>query len=665
MLAFVAVLVLTACGANVNTQLRLQNDYSGQRHFVMTMADSDVENLAGGVDGAAQALEAHTPDALTFDGIVAEDEGYSATFTMEFDGVDDYENKITALLDSSNVPEADRGMDLQIDEQKLVTAIAFEEDFYNDDLMGWASEALIQEQVVSESTTVLTSSGTASVLYDGEEIETSTSLPRINFSLTVDQRFNDIGMDLEILESGDFQVEMSYLVSSENTAVQNEFVSERVQQLYEQDGVDAAVEDSGATENHDSGNTERREISARFASAEALEEGMQTLLANDQATFEVFDTVGDASPDVITEYAGSHWTCEAICNPSNIQQLDGDTVYPDHWQLVDQRRGDGDFNVELNRGMPLDSLSSTTRLHLDGGMEQSFEFVIANATLEDHEEAVAYRFEPAHGTGSFHSARQDDKTVYTTTFQAQNAEALATKINAYLYEKGITETVELQHDQLTGVWPQYNLNIDLSAIWELATGGVEDAATFRVELPALHSGTTNTAESTAGTIVVEESTGNFDVAASGPTTTTVWVASALIALCALVLVAIMLWRKRATDRRTQTELPKDTNIAPYNVQRPKDASTETQILGSPLAPDAFGKPTSETKDVVPITDSERTRIYDQTRPFPDVPIPSATDYRELRKDRADSENFVESSNEADDTESGLEDESTRDEDEQK
>lgn len=637
MVAFVSALVLTACGADVNTQLRLQDDHSGQRQFVMTMADSDVESLARGVDGAAQALETHTPDVLTFDGIEPEDKGYSATFAMEFDGVDDYESKITALLDASDVPEADRGMDLQIDEQQLVTSIVFEEDFYNDDLMGWASDALIQEQVVPENTTVLTSSGTASVLYDGEEVETSTSLPRINFSLTDDQRFNDIGMDLEILESGNFQIEMSYLISPEDTAIHNEFVSERVQQLHGQEGVNAAVEDSGATENHDSGNAEVREISATFASAEAVEEGMRTLLANDQTTFEVSDTVGDASPDVITEYTGSHWTCEAICNPSNIQQLDGDTVYPDHWQLVDQRRGDGEFYVELNRGMPLDSLSSTTRLHFDGGMEQTFEFVIANETLEDHEEAVADRFEPTQGTGSFHTSRQDDKTVYTTTFQAQDAEALVKTLNEYLDEKGITETVELQHDPLTGIWPQYNLNVDLSAIWELATGGVEEAATFQVELPALHSGETNTAESSTGTIVVAESAGNFHVAASGPTMTTVWVAVALIALFALILVAVMLWRKRTTNHRRRLESTEDMDATPYNVQRPQDALTEAQILRSPLAPGALGEPTSKTADVAPIADPQRTRIYDQTRPFPDVPIPSATDYREFKKHSGDTE----------------------------
>lgn len=663
MVAFVAAFILTACGSDVNTRLRLQEDYSGQRQFVMTMADDDVQSLNGGVDGAAQALETHTPDELTFEGIESEEEGYSATFTMNFDDVDDYKHKINALLDVSDIPEADREMDVKIDEQQLVTSIVFEEKFYNDDLMGWAADALVEEQVVPENTTVLTSGGTASVLYDGEEVETSTSLPRINFSLNDDRRFNEVAMDLEILESGDFQIAMSYLVSPEDTAIQNTFLSERVQSLNDQDGVVGAVEDSGPTENHDSGNAEVREISAQFESPEAVEEGLRTLLANEQATFSATDTVGDASPDAITEYTGSHWTCEAICNPTNIQQLNGDTVYPDHWQLVDQRRGDGDFHLELNRGIPLDSLSSTTRLHLDGGMEQTFEFVLADETTEDHEEAVAKRFEPAQGTGSFRTSSQDGKTVYTTTFQAQDAQALASQLNDYLEEKGVTDTISLQHDPLNGIWSEYNLDVDLSAIWELATGGVEETTTFQVILPALHSGGANTTEAADGTIAIEDSTGKFSVTASGPTATTVWATLALIASLAVALVAALVWRKRTANYSTNSKPRNSTESTPYNVQGPKDDLTETQIFRSPLAPRTLSDTTSETSSPNPLAEPERTRIYDQTRPFPDVPIPSATEYRESENHHDTTEHAVDS-DETVSNDSNFEEDSTG-EDEQK
>src|SRR5699024_8496276 len=137
--------------------------------------------------------------------------GYSATFTLTFDDVDDYRQKIAALLDASEVPESDRGMNIEVSEEQLVTDIVFEEDFYNDDLMGWASTALVEEDVVPGNSSVFTSSGTASVVFDGEEVTNSTSLPRINFELTDDRRFEELGMDIEILESGNINIALSYL----------------------------------------------------------------------------------------------------------------------------------------------------------------------------------------------------------------------------------------------------------------------------------------------------------------------------------------------------------------------------------------------------------------------------------------------------------------------
>lgn len=631
LLALVCAFVLAGCGADVNTQLSLHDDYSGQRQFILTMAEDDVDSLSGGLDAAEQALQQHMPEELTFEGIESEVEGYSATFAMNFDDVEDYRQKITALLDASNVADDDRGMNVNVHEEQLVTSIDFEEDFYNDDLMGWASDALLEEGVVPANTTVLTSNGAAEVLFDGEEVSTSTSLPRINFNLTDDRRFEEIGLDFEVLESGGFQTTMTYLVSPDHTAVQNDFINQRVDQLNDMSGLDGAIEDSGPVENHGSESAEPREIRATFTSAEATEAGMQTLLANEQASFDITDVTDNGSPEVVTEYTGSNWNCDSICNPDNIQQLDGETEYPDHWQMVDQRRNNGEFYLKINRGMPLDSLTSTTRLDFGGSMAQTFEFVVSDQTLNGHEDAVAQLFEPSEKGGSFDINNQGDNTIYTVEFNAQDADTLSREINNYLEDKGITETVSLRHEPLNGIWANYDLDVDLTAIWALATGGVEDTATFQVELPPMHSGTSENTTSSDGTIVLEESTGDFNVQGSGPTTTTVWIISVLASVLVLIVIALFLWRRGQRARPLGSEVSEARNARPYNVQGPRDELTETQIYRSPLAPETFGDPTSTTTDLPHVVDHEYTLVYDQSRPFPDVPIPSATDYREFQR----------------------------------
>src|SRR5699024_1225894 len=189
-------------------------------------------------------------------------------------------------------------------------------------LMGWAADALITEEVVASNATVLTSSGTATVVFNGEDINTSTSLPRMNFELTQDHRFEDVGLDVEFLDSGDMRIAMEYRISADSAELQNEFLTGQIAQLNDLEGLTEPVQDDGPTDPADGSDTTRR-VAAQFSSPKAVSVGMQLLLANDEASFEVQEVAGDDSPDVITQYIGTNWTCQQICDPNNLQQLDG------------------------------------------------------------------------------------------------------------------------------------------------------------------------------------------------------------------------------------------------------------------------------------------------------------------------------------------------------
>ena len=613
-----------ACGADVNSQLELEEDFSGTRTFAMTMADADAESLAGGLEAATQALETHTPTQLTFEGVEQREDGYSATFTLAFNDLEDYQNKINSLLDASEVPASERDMSVELDEQPLITTLSVQESFYNDDLMGWAADALIGEGVVTDNTTVLTSSGTATVIFNGEEISTSTSLPRMSFELTQDDRFEDVNLDVEFLESGDMRITMGYLISRDSAELQNAFLDVQVAQLNELEGLTEPVTDSGP-EDLTEDSAETRQVAAQFSTPEAVHAGMQVLLANDEASFEIQDVTADDSPDVITQYIGTNWTCDQICDPTNLQQLDGETTYPEHWQLVDDRRGEGEFFVEFNRGMPLQQMTAATQLGFDGTMEQTFEFVVDNATLEGHEDAVTDRFSPPPNSGSFRTAVEGDKTVYTTTFQAQNARELTEVINTYLQDKGVETPASIDHEPITGIWAAYDVRVDLSPIWEVVTGGVEERTTFSVELPTMHSGHSDDAESNERTITIEDSTGTFLIHANGPTITTIWVV--LLTIVFLIVIVVLLFRTRRAATRVWGVAPARSaeEAKPYRVQGPNDRLTETEIFATPPASGGQDQATVETP-----RPRENTKSMESPGPFPDLPIPSQTQYQELQ-----------------------------------
>lgn len=619
--------VLSACGADVNSRLDLQSDYSGERLFALSIVDNDVDALSGGLEAASDVFESATPDVLEFEGITTENEGHSATFRMPFDDLEDYERKIDALLDASEVPASERSMTVDLDEQALVTRLEVEEEFYNDDLMNWAAEALITEDVVADSATVFTSNGDATITFDGQEVETSTSLPRMNFSLTEDQRFEEVGLNFEILESGDVHIEMSYLVSPDNQSAQNNFLSEQVEQLQTLEGLVDEVVDSGAMTSENSTDA-TRQVAATFSTADAVTSGIQLLLANEDATFDIIEQTAQGSPDTSVQYVGTDWTCDTVCDPTNLQQLSGETIYPEHWDLTTERRNDGDLFLEFNRGMPLDSLTSSTELQLSGGMSQRFEFVVDNQTQEGHEEVVAERFAPPEGAGSYETTVQDSTTFYTVTFEAADAAELTSQLNQYLDAKDVTDEILIDHGPLTGLWATYELQADLSGLWELATGGVEGAALFEVTLPILHSGATETADESGRTVVIDDTSGVFTVAASGPTVTTVWVVAIGLLILA-VAITLFLRTRKATSRVWRVAPQKPDLVRPYNVQGPKDDLTETDIFASPTAPGPHSTQTSQLAD--PPT-WQRTQPDDQTGRFPDVPVPSTVDYEQLREE---------------------------------
>ena len=83
---------------------------------------------------------------------------------------------------------------------------------------------------VTSNATVLTSSGIATVVFNHEEIDTYVT-PRMNFQLTQDHRFEDVGLDLEFLESGDLPVTMAYRISAESADPQNALLTEQIAKL--------------------------------------------------------------------------------------------------------------------------------------------------------------------------------------------------------------------------------------------------------------------------------------------------------------------------------------------------------------------------------------------------------------------------------------------------
>lgn len=95
----------------------------------------------------------------------------------------------------------------------------------------------------------------------------------------------------------------------------------------------------------------------------------------------------------------------------------------------------------------------------------------------------------------------------------------------------------------------------------------------------------------------------------------------------------------------------------YNVQGPKDSLTETQIFQSPLATKALGDNT-DSASTARLVDPDRTRLYGQDRPFPDVRLPSPIEHQEFEKYHQQPDTRLD--DESNDTSSDSQDDSASD-----
>lgn len=616
----VTAIVLTACGAEVNSQLALERDYSGERSFVLTMAADDADQLEGGVDAAEQALAARTPDMLIFQGIESADEGYSARFDMPFADPQDYEQKINELLEFSEVPEADRVMTVAADTTALVSSLVIEEEFYNDDLMGWVAPALASEDVISTQHSVFTSGGSTTVTLDGQEITTSTSLPRAHFRLHDDHRFDDVALDLEFAASGELRVRLSYLISSEDAHIQNTWLDTQIEALQQLHELTDRVDDSGTLTPGADSASQYRQIDITFPTAATVAPAMQLLLANEHTSWEVQERTNADDPTMSVEYVGEDWTCPAICNPTNLQQLHGETTYPEHWDLTTDQRDDGRIFLEFNHGIPLESVTSSTQLTLTGAVRQTFDFVVDSETIQSHEESISQLFRPPTDLGTFTETQQGATTRYSATFEGDNAAELTEHLSAYFAAKGIDRKASVTHGSLSGLWASYDVHVDVAPIWELASGSAADTGVFTIDLPVLHSpNSANTFQNEHGGISIDDASGDFVVSASGPTQTTLWLAG-LSVLLVSVLMVLLVRTRRASLRvwSIATDKKAAANDQAFNVQGPRDELTATDIYASPLAP---AQDMSETVEfhgpaLAPADQPSKGPV-----PFPDVPHP--------------------------------------------
>ncbi len=151
-MAFAAAFTLSACGAEVESIITVDGEFSGTRKITVTVDDYDMEDyVIGGADAMEEVFEDNLPSGMT----MTRREGIGETiftFKIEFDSLEEYTQKVTAVLAKNPDYEGTPEVKFEYVENPFKSSLSAEENFSTDDLIGWAVDALDDEGIITYST---------------------------------------------------------------------------------------------------------------------------------------------------------------------------------------------------------------------------------------------------------------------------------------------------------------------------------------------------------------------------------------------------------------------------------------------------------------------------------------------------------------------------------
>ena len=98
-LLVLVALVLSACGARVETDLGLENAEKGSRTMSISFNMKDNKDyVKGDINSIDSSIKKHLPSELSYEGIQTDGDKARATFKLSFTSISEYRTKVENLL---------------------------------------------------------------------------------------------------------------------------------------------------------------------------------------------------------------------------------------------------------------------------------------------------------------------------------------------------------------------------------------------------------------------------------------------------------------------------------------------------------------------------------------------------------------------------------------
>ena len=580
----IAALILSACGAKIETQLGLESAEKGTRTMLVSF---DMKDNKDKIKGGTQALDAsvrkHLPEGLEYGGIQSEGDKARATFTIPFSSVDEYRTKVASILKAAG-SSATPQISIVNSDQGLVQGIQVKENFSSKDLLDWLPEALVVDGVIetSNKNSVFNSSSSETTVKFGEKEVKNSGGSTISAKDVQDRGFKAVFMDINEKDGG-----YSVMVSFSAKEIMNSETSSAVDAYLNQ------VKPEGAELKKGLDSSEARGYAPSASTSAAKEEIGRTMLFQASSSQDLSDKLkkifGASSTDLsfsreVTENDGSFKVektisgtldCSLLCSPEGqgmtLTMKDSeDRRYEPNYSRRDRSSSSSNnrilaINLVSSRNISMKSMKVATSLGLDGSMEARFLYAFPTEDVAGAEQKLKDVF--AGGSNDETEVRQDgDATIVSVKVRGKDQNEFNQRLNEYLPDSKVTVTRPGGYHPFGSdytVTPEIKLSSKLGSYYSAPFEFTFKAPTFSLldqqKVDAANSRangahvqlTVNGGELSVKTDHGVSTTSGLTVPVSGLSMTDVIVDAVIVGLLLLILVLLFLFRKKIAAARAK------------------------------------------------------------------------------------------------------------------
>lgn len=579
----IAALILSACGAKIETQLGLESAEKGTRTMQVSFNLKDnKDKIKGGSEALDASVRKHLPEGLEYGGIQSEGDKARATFTIPFSSVDEYRNKVASILKAAG-SKTEPTVTILNTEQGLVQGIQVKENFSSKELLDWVPEALVVDGVIESSNknSVFNSSGSETTVKFGEKEVKNSGGSTISAKDVQDRGFKAMVLELQEKDGG-YSATASFvakdIMNSETAAAIDAYLN---QVKPEGSELKKGLESSQATYMAPSASTSAakeevgRTLTFSVSSLDDLNTKLKKLLGAGTTDLSYTREVKEESKTFyVRKTMKGVLDCSLLCSPegNGLEVILKDSS--GHSYQVDNTGNSGSSSSKsvlhlsryLSQQVAMKGMKVATSLGLDGSMEARFLYSFPSSDVAGAEEALKNAF--AGGSNDETEVRQDgDATIVSVKVRGKDQNEFNQRLNEYLPDSKVTVTRPGGYHPFGSdytVTPEIKLSSKLGNYYSAPFEFTFKAPTFssldQQKVDAANSLaknsqhvqlTVNGGELSVKTDRGVSTTSGLTVPVSGLSMTDVIVDAIIVGLLLLILVLLFVFRKKIAAARAK------------------------------------------------------------------------------------------------------------------